>query len=313
MKSVFLGGLASLFFSASFILNRSMELTGGSWVWSSSLRFFFMVPFLYIIVFIRGDLKPLIEHMKSNIVTWIKWSTIGFGIFYAPLCFAARSGPSWLIASTWQTTIIAGALLSPLFYIEKTDGDSIKKIRGKIPVKSLSISLFILIGVFIMQADQISVITSKEIVRGVFPVIIAAFAYPFGNRKMMEVCKGEINTYQRVLGMTVASLPFWVIISVFGFSSIGAPSKPQIIQSLIVAISSGVIATILFFKATDLTKGDSQKMAVVEATQSGELIFSLMGELFIIGGAFPTPISLTGIIFVAGGMVFHSLSTKNQK
>ena len=311
MKSIILGGLASLFFSVSFILNRSMELTGGSWIWSSSLRFFFMVPFLYIIVFIRGDIKPLIEHMKSNIGIWIKWSTIGFGIFYAPLCFAARSGPSWLIASTWQTTIIAGVLLSPLFYLEKKDGNRIKKIKGKIPLKSLSISLFILIGVFIMQADQISVITSREIVMGVFPVIIAAFAYPFGNRKMMEVCRGKIDTYQRVLGMTISSLPFWIMLSAYGVSSIGGPSKPQIIQSFLVAISSGVIATILFFKATDLTKGDSQKMAVVEATQSGELIFSIVGEILILGGAFPTPLSLTGIIFVMGGMVFHSLSAKS--
>ncbi len=202
-------------------------------------------------------------------------------------------------------------MLSPLFYIEKTDGGNVKKIRGKIPVKSLGISLLILIGVFIMQADQISAITSKEIVRGILPVIIAAFAYPFGNRKMMEVCRGKIDTYQRVLGMTVASLPFWIILSAYGVARIGAPSGPQIIQSLLVAISSGVMATILFFKATDLTKGDSQKMAVVEATQSGELIFSLMGEIFILGGAFPTTISFTGIIFVIGGMVFHSLSSES--
>lgn len=311
MKSVFLGVLASLFFSVSFILNRSMELTGGNWIWSSSLRFFFMAPILYIVVLIRSDIKPLMDHMKSNMRTWLKWSTIGFGIFYAPLCFAARSGPSWLIASTWQVTIIAGALLSPIFYIDTEDVDGIKKVRGKIPVKSLGISFLILIGVFIMQSDQMSAVTSKEILKGVFPVVIAAFAYPFGNRKMMEVSRGKIDTYQRVLGMTVASLPFWIILSAYGFNRIGAPSRTQIIQSLLVAISSGVIATILFFKATDLTKGDSQNMAVVEATQSGELLFSLMGEILILGGVFPTPISLIGIIFVISGMVFHSLSVES--
>jgi drug/metabolite transporter (DMT)-like permease len=310
MRPIVMGGFASLFFSLSFILNRSMNLTGGSWIWSSSLRFFFMVPFLFFIVFIRGDLKPLIEHMKLNLSTWLKWSTIGFGIFYAPLCFAAGYGPSWLIASTWQITIIAGSLLVPLFYIEIKDGDSIKKVRNKLPIKELIISLIILIGVFVMQVDQMSKIKSKEILLGWLPVIIAAFAYPLGNRKIMELCKEEIDTYQRVLGMTLASLPFWIILSIYGFIYVGVPSNAQINQSLIVAIGSGVIATILFFKATDFTKGDIHKMAIVEATQSGEVLFSLIGELFILNGLFPSSLSLIGIAFVISGMILHSISSK---
>jgi hypothetical protein len=42
MKEIVIGIFASMFFAVTFILNRSMELSGGSWIWSSSLRFFFM-------------------------------------------------------------------------------------------------------------------------------------------------------------------------------------------------------------------------------------------------------------------------------
>ncbi|RPK17520.1 hypothetical protein EH2_02830 [Bacillus subtilis] len=38
------------------------------------------------------------------------------------------------------------------------------------------------------------------------PVVIAAFAYPLGNRRMLEEYGGRLDTFQRVLGMTLASL-----------------------------------------------------------------------------------------------------------
>ena len=40
MKEIALGILASLFFAVTFILNHAMEMQGGSWLWSASLRYF---------------------------------------------------------------------------------------------------------------------------------------------------------------------------------------------------------------------------------------------------------------------------------
>ena len=34
-------------FAVTFILNRAMELSGGSWMWSSSLRFFYGSVFIF--------------------------------------------------------------------------------------------------------------------------------------------------------------------------------------------------------------------------------------------------------------------------
>ena len=45
MKEIALGILASLFFAVTFILNHAMEMQGGSWLWSASLRYFY-APFL---------------------------------------------------------------------------------------------------------------------------------------------------------------------------------------------------------------------------------------------------------------------------
>jgi hypothetical protein len=49
MKEIIIGVLASMFFAVTFILNRAMEFAGGSWMWSSSLRFFFIGLFMIII------------------------------------------------------------------------------------------------------------------------------------------------------------------------------------------------------------------------------------------------------------------------
>jgi drug/metabolite transporter (DMT)-like permease len=295
-KPMIYGILASFFFSFTFVMNRAMELSGGNWLWSSSLRFIFMCPILLLIVFIRGNLRVLLLDMKKRLWVWMRWSFIGFGLFYAPVCFAAAYGPGWLIAGTWQITIVAGSLLVPLF----------NKGREKIPLKGLLMSLIILLGVAIMQIDQAGHLTVKELLLGAVPVIIAAFAYPMGNRKMMEVCEGRLDAYQRVLGMTLASLPLWFFLSFYELIHDGPPSVGQISQSFIVAICSGIIATVLFFSATDMVKGSAHKLAAVEATQAGEIIFTLAGELILLSTSFPSTLSCFGILVVAVGMILHS-------
>lgn len=303
MKKALLFGIgASFFFSFTFVLNRQMNIGGGSWYWSSSLRYLFMLPILFCIVATKKQLSPVIEDIKKNPVSWFIWSTVGFGFFYAPLSFASAYGASWLVAGTWQLTIIAGALMSPFFYTI-VDG---KKIRSHIPKKFLLVSLVILTGIFLMlseEAKKISIIDSLFVV---VPVLFAAFSYPLGNRKMMELCSNRLSTLQRVFGMTLCSIPFWIIIVIFGFVQTGPPSHNQLIQSFIVAVSSGIIATIMFFKATDMVKGDTHKLAVVESTQVGELIFTLSGGILVFHDTVPTTLGIVGIILVAIGMMVNS-------
>jgi drug/metabolite transporter (DMT)-like permease len=312
LRPILLGICAAFFFAFTFILNSSMELSGGSWIWSASLRFIFMVPFLLLLVIGRKKLRPLLHVMKENPKAWFLWSFVGFGLFYAPLCFAASHAPGWAIAGTWQMTIISGSLLAPLFIQTIETPEGIIKTRGKLPMKGIAMSLVILLGIILMQVELASSLSSKEMLLGIIPVIIASFAYPLGNRKMMEVCGDRLDAYQRVLGMTLASLPFWLLLSLYGLFTTGVPSTDQSIQALLVAICSGVIATILFFKATDMVRGDMQKLATVEATQSMEVLFAVAGELLLLATPLPTLISWIGMFIIMIGMIAHSyISHKN--
>lgn len=313
MKPIIIGITSAFFFAFTFVLNATMEASGGSWIWSASLRYLFMVPFLLLIVLSRKNLKPLLREMNKNKTAWLIWSFVGFGLFYTPLCFAAAYSPGWLIAGTWQITIIAGTLLAPLFLITIYTKEGTAQLRGKIPVKGLMISFIILAGVSLMQLEHVANVSSTTLWFGFIPVLVAAFAYPLGNRKMMEVCDGRLDAYQRVLGMTLASLPFWVVLSLYGLITVGAPSTSQSFQTLIVAISSGVIATVLFFKATDLVRGNMQMLGVVEATQSMEVLFALVGEILFLSIALPSGLSLIGIVIVMCGMVLHSRNSNTTK
>lgn len=310
MRAIFYGLLASFFFASTFVLNRSMELSGGHWTWSACLRFFFMLPMLLILVLIKGQLSATWQHLVQHPKEYLLWSTLSFGLFYAPLCFASVYGEGWLVASTWQLVIICGSLVAPFFTSTVIVNGKTQLVRQRIPWASLKWSLLILLGVVLMQLDQAHNVGFHQILWCVLPILMAAFAYPLGNRKMMEVCQGDINTFQRVLNMTIASLPFWLLLAVYAMLESGPPSTSQLTQSFLVAILSGVVATLLFFAATNLIRHDLSKLAAVEATQAGELVFALVGELLLLSAPIPSTISLLGILLVILGMVLHSINPK---
>jgi len=314
MREMAIGLVASFFFAVTFILNRSMELAGGSWLWSSSLRFFFMVPLLFAIVLFRRNIRPVWHDLKRHPRVWITWGTVGFGLFYAPLTYAAAYGPGWLVAGTWQCTIVAGVLLSPLFTEQRKTKNGTVLVRRPIEKRALFISFLILFGVVLIQFQQAGHLTWNEIALGVFPVLIAAFAYPLGNRKMIEHCAGRLDAFQRVWGMTMASLPFWLIVALIGWLTSGVPSAGQTMQSFIVAISSGIIATTLFFIATDRAKGNERKLAAVEATQSAEVMFAVIGEALFLSAPLPNGWAFVGLAVIIIGICWHSFeSTRTVK
>ncbi|AOV06228.1 DMT family transporter [Sporosarcina ureilytica] len=306
MREIGIGILSSIFFAVTFILNRSMELSGGSWLWSSSLRFFFMLPFLLVIVYYRKGFAPMKKEMRQQPLPFFLWSVVAFVLFYAPLTYAAAFSPGWLVAGTWQLTILAGVLLTPFFMLTIQTKNGPQNVRQRIPLVSLSITFIILIGVVFIQIPHAQNVTIQTLLFGVLPILFAAFAYPFGNRKMMALLDGRLDTFQRVLAMTMMTIPVWALISIIALVTVGLPSMSQLIQSFIVGVSSGVIATTLFFMATDRVRNDQGKLAAVEATQSTQLIFVILGEMAILGIALPTTLALFGIIVIIIGMSLHS-------
>lgn len=86
------------------------------------------------------------------------------------------------------------------------------------------LSVVILIGIGIMEASHASHVRFGVFVLGMLPIIVAAFAYPLGNRKMMAICQGRLDAFQRTLGMTLASLPLWLLLALVKLSRQGLPS-----------------------------------------------------------------------------------------
>ena len=295
-KGLLLGLLASFFFAFTFLLNRSMHLSGGSWVWSASLRYLFSLPLFALLVWRTSGFLRVHAAIRRSPLRWLLWSTVGFGLFYAPICFAADHGESWLIAASWQVTIVMGLLLSPLF-------------QKKIAVKNLGAAAIILVGVFLLQIKNIVSLDLGSLAGTLLPILVAAVSYPLGNRKMMALCPAELTTVERVYGMTLMSLPFWVLLALYGFFTRGLPSASQALQSLGVAVLSGVIATLLFFRATDLVKHSQRQLAVVESTQSFEVLFTLLGGVLLLRDSAPDAFGWAGVGLIVLGMVLSSLAS----
>lgn len=296
-RALLYGGLASLFFAFTFIFNRSMDMAGGDWMWSACLRYFIMLPILAVLLGRR--MGPVLEAVRARPWAWLLWSSVGFGLFYLPLTLAGVFGASWMVAACWQVTIICGVLLSPLF-------------GERIPGRSLMTGLVILAGIALLQLPTLTAGGLGDSLLAFIPLLVAAFSYPLGNRKMMRVCPPGLNTVQRVFGMTLCSMPFWLVTAAAAWLRVGPPGAGQLVQSGVVALFSGVIATVLFFHATDMVRGEPKKLALVEATQCGEVIFTLIGGVLFLGDSPPTPVGWLGVGLIVLGMVLGSLVTKGE-
>ena len=309
IRLILLGLLSAAFFSATFILNRSMSLSGGHWVWSSSLRFFYMFFLLVILITLNKGanyFRDVIKIFIKNSRFWFVAGSIGFGIFYSLLCYAADHAPGWVVAGTWQFTVIATPMVLLLF-------------KEKVPRFGVFFSFLIFSGILLIQFyNKDSELTVKHILYGVVPVVVAAFAYPTGNQLLNFAKHGNHARIPHidspilkdaptcVLLMTMGSIPFWVLLLII--ISPPVPLKGQLINTGIVAVSSGIIATSIFYKARNAS-ASPYIISAVDATQSGEVIFSLAGEIMLLNGVLPNLTGGIGIIIIVVGIVGYTLRT----
>ena len=73
-RALWYGILGALFFAFTFIFNRSMNLSGGSWMWSASLRYLFSLPMLAVMVWRKGELEGVQSAIKKAPLTG--WSGV---------------------------------------------------------------------------------------------------------------------------------------------------------------------------------------------------------------------------------------------
>jgi drug/metabolite transporter (DMT)-like permease len=301
IRLISLGLLAGMFFSSTFILNRVMSLEGGHWVWSASLRYGYMILFIMVwFLLFKGprELGKVLGVFVKNLAFWTLAGTVGFGMFYALICYSADHAPGWVVATTWQFTIIATLFVLRFF-------------GRAFPGKTWLFSALVFGGVLMVNLSQAQRAGLHALLTGVIPVLVAAFCYPLGNQMVWEATNGNrrlpdirspvLETpFARVLLMSLGSLPLWITLIVA--TAPPPPSAGQLLNTALVALFSGVAATSLFLQARNLSK-TAGELAAVDATQSSEVIFALLGEVVIIGAAFPDIFSICGILVTCTGIV----------
>jgi drug/metabolite transporter (DMT)-like permease len=269
---------SALFFTATYVLNRAIANGGGHWAWSASLRYLLTLPMLALVLPWRGGFAPVWRALRAHPGAWLVWSGIGFTLFCICLTRAADHAPAWLVAGTFQLTVIAGMLIAPE----------------------------IVAGVLLMQLGHFRGHFDRDAWLALASVALAAFLYPLGNRKILlhlERTGEALNATQRVFGMTLASQPFWVIVAIGAVDAAGMPSASQTWLAGGVALFAGTIATILFFHATALVQDDAALLGAVEAMQAAEIMFSCVLGVLLLGEPPPHGIAAVGAALVAFGIV----------
>lgn len=186
VKLILLGLLAGAFFSSTFILNELMSDAGGHWFWSASLRYVFMWLIITAVIVMQhgfGRIKALTAIFFQHWVFWCMTGSIGFGLFYTGICYAADHVAGWVVAATFMFTVVTSLLVLLAF------GQRFDK-------KFIVYAVIVFIGVVLVNVseglhaaaivDADAIPMSDMLLYGALPALIAAFSYPIGNQLVWQ-------------------------------------------------------------------------------------------------------------------------------
>ena len=234
------------------------------------------------------------QEFFEHFLFWTISGIIGFGFFYALICFAADYSPAWILATTWQLTILASLFVLAFF------GQKLSKLIWLC-------SIFLVIGISMVNISHFDVLDMKDLLYGAVPVLFAGFCYPLGNQLIwQEKQKREKedknknsnklqvlnNAFVKVFLLTLGSTPLWIILYIF--LDVGVASVSQYYNVALIALFSGVIATTLFLYARSKANTPS-KIMLVDASQSTEVFFALGAEMIFLNAHFPKQIGMFDI------------------
>lgn len=297
LAAVAIALLSALFFTLTYVLNRAIANDGGYWAWTASLRYLLTLPLLLPLMPWQGGIAPVWRALRAHPLAWLRCSAIGFVLFYLLLSYAASSGPSWLVAGSFQFTVIAGMLCAPFLYHDA---------RRRIPPAALAVGVLIIAGVLLLQFGHADGRLDRAGWIALACVLGSAVLYPLGNRLLLlhlERTGESLNATQRVFGMTLASQPLWWLVAAFAWQQSGTPSASQAWLAGGVALSAGVVATILFFQATGMVRDNPTALGAAEAMQAAELLFATVLGVWWLHEAWPRGIALWGAVLVMAGIV----------
>ncbi|OZG73029.1 hypothetical protein BTA51_13835 [Hahella sp. CCB-MM4] len=298
-----IGLVSAALFSLTFVINYEISFGGGSWVWTAVLRYMFTILILLVLLRLtkgRGYLPELFRLFRQNLAFWIIAGSFSCGLFYTGIAFSSEHLRGWAVAATFQLTII----FSPIVLMF---------MGYRFPLRVLPFSFLVLIGATLVNwAGDVDETNTDLFIMGVLPIIVSAVAYPFGNQLVNSAKNGGLayvpriqspllnNAFSVVLLLSLGSIPFWLLLVIVCWP--GMPAEDQYLQTFIVALVAGVLATSVFFYARNLTS-DPVKVVAVDTTQATEVLFALFFELMFVDPRIPTYMQLAGLVMVLVGLM----------
>jgi drug/metabolite transporter (DMT)-like permease len=303
-----LGLLAAALFSSTFVLNRAMSLAGGPWAWNAALRYIDMAVLMAGWIAVRGGLAALgrvWRLFRRRLGFWLVAGGIGFGVFYSGICLAADHAPGWLVAATWQLTILATPLVLRAF-------------GQRVPARGVLFAVLIVLGIAVLNLRGLAAgMPLGQELAACLPVLVAAFAYPLGNQMLNRARFGRQDPEgvlrdpaASVLLMTLGAMPVFALVLLAVRPP--APSAGQLVSTALVALLAGCCATTLFLRARNAT-ADPYRIAAVDATQAGEVGFALLGEVALLGATLPDAAGWAGLAAVTIGLVGFVLAAGRRR
>ena len=134
--------------------------------------------------------RRILRLFGSHWIFWTVAGSVGFGGFYALLCYSADFSPGWIVAATWQFTVVASLFVFMLF-------------GRPFPKRKWLFLLLVFLGVLLVNLSRMEAFDVKTLLSGSLPVLGAAFCYPFGNQLVWEAGNGR---YKWVPGIASALL-----------------------------------------------------------------------------------------------------------
>ena len=265
---------------------------------------------LTIIIF-KGyeNYKLTIECFIKNRYFWIFSGGVGFGLFYLALCYAASYSPGWVLAATWQITI----LMTPFV---------IRAFGNRVPTRGIIYLIIMFLGILLVNYDEFKISTHFDL-RSAIPIAFAAICYPFGNTLCKYACEGKfknipinrysisISVFSQILMMTMGAFPvlflFWLI------TSPPLPTHSQLYSVAFIGLSTGVIATSLLYRARKMAGQSAFALAAADGTQAVEGPLALFWEWAIFRGLLPSLYGASGLILVIAGTALFYKSQVIEK
>lgn len=302
-KIIFFGILAAFFFSSTFAINRWLNVDeGGHWFWTACLRYVYVFIYLSLISITFNGLESYKQTVKCFFLYWYFWifaGGIGFGMFYLLLCYAASYSAGWVLATTWQLTII----MTPIV---------IFILGNKVSIHGIIFLIAMFVGILFVNYEEFSsifLINSKSIV----PIALAAFCYPLGNTLCKYACEGRFhkipidkfyiskNVFSQIILMTLGASPILFLVGLFVIPPL--PTNSQLFSTAFIALSTGVIATSLLYKARQLSGNNSFALSAADGTQAAEAPLALFWEWLFFNGTLPSYVGYFGLSLVILGIV----------